>query len=101
MANTQLLIVDGVGVAGVRVADTWWARLRGLLGTARHDSAGPPGAPVALLLTPGNSVHGWGMRYALDVAQLDAAFVVVRTARLRRWGLVGWRSRTYLVGLVA
>lgn len=80
------LLVDGRDVAAVRVAGTPLARLRGLLGTTAE--AGPPFTGGALLLTPGNSVHGWGMRYALDVAQLDGSFVVVRTSRLRRGGLV-------------
>ena len=80
------LVVDGRDVAAVRVADSAWARLRGLLGTA----AGPE-PPAALLLTPGNSVHAWGMRYDLDVAQLDAELVVVRAVRLRRGGLVAPR----------
>jgi len=80
------LVVDGRDVAAVLVADSAWARLRGLLGTAA--GAEPP---AGLLLTPGNSVHGWGMRYDLDVAQLDAEFVVVRAVRLRRGGLVGPR----------
>jgi uncharacterized membrane protein (UPF0127 family) len=83
------LVVDGRDVAAVRVADSGPARLRGLLGTAAE--AGPPFARGALLLTPGNSVHGWGMRYDLDVAQLDAGFVVVRVVRLRRGGLVAPR----------
>ena len=87
-APLSRLIVDGRDVAAIRVADSGFARLRGLLGTAAE-----PGPPFgrALLLTPGNSVHGWGMRYDLDVAQLDAEFVVVRAVRLRRGGLVGPR----------
>ena len=72
-------------MAAVRVASSYRARLRGLLGTR------PADPPAALLLSPGNGVHGWGMRYPLDVAQLDARLVVVRTARLRRWGLTGSR----------
>jgi uncharacterized membrane protein (UPF0127 family) len=82
------LLVDGRDVAALRVADSWPARLRGLLGTP---AGGPPYESGALLISPGNSVHGWGMRYALDVAQLDADLVVVRTAVLRRRGLVAAR----------
>jgi uncharacterized membrane protein (UPF0127 family) len=82
------LLVDGRDVARLLVADTWSARLRGFLGTVAD---GPPYARGALLISPGNSVHGWGMRYALDVAQLDSGLVVVRTAVLRRGGLVGAR----------
>ena len=82
------LLVDGRDVAPLLVAGSWPARLRGLLGTT---AGGPPYAHGALLLSPGNSVHGWGMRYALDVAQLDAELVVVRTAVLRRGGLLAAR----------
>jgi hypothetical protein len=82
------LLLDGRDAAALRVADTWTARLRGLLGTA---AGGPPYERGALLLSPGNSVHGWGMTYPLDVAQLDAGLVVVRTVVLRRGGLVAAR----------
>ena len=82
------LLIDGHDVAPLLVADSWPARLRGLLGTT---AGGPPYARGALLLSPGNSVHGWGMRYTLDVAQLDAGLVVVRTAVLRRGGLLASR----------
>jgi hypothetical protein len=86
------LLVDGRDVSGVRVAETYLARLRGLLGT--DVSAAP------LLLTPASSVHGWGMRYALDVAQLagelalpspspGSGLTVVRVTVLSRGGLVG------------
>jgi uncharacterized membrane protein (UPF0127 family) len=66
----QLRVVNaGRGaVLGTRVAlaDRWLARLRGLLG--RPELATGEG----LLLTPSGSVHMLGMRYAIDVALLDA-----------------------------
>lgn len=49
----------------VRLADRWWYRLRGLLGT---DSL-PAGE--GMLLSPCRAIHMKGMRYALDVAMLD------------------------------
>jgi hypothetical protein len=79
------LIVDGRDVAPLVVASSWATRLRGLLSTTPE---GPPYPRGALLLSPANSVHGWGMRYTLDVAQLDAALVAVRVHTLRRGGLV-------------
>ena|SRR5690349_10088468 len=82
------LLVDGRDVAPLLVADSWRSRLRGLLGTSAQ---GPPYERGAILLSPGNSVHGWGMRYDLDVAQLDASFTVLRVVVLRRGGLVGAR----------
>jgi uncharacterized membrane protein (UPF0127 family) len=56
----------------VRTARTYWQRLRGLLGRPplEHDEA--------LLLIPGGSIHTLGMRYAIDVVHLDAAWRVVR-----------------------
>ena len=56
-----------------RLADTWWGRLRGLLGT----SALPEGE--GLILRPCSSVHMFGMRYALDVAFFDRDARVVAT----------------------
>jgi hypothetical protein len=88
VVSGRRLLVNGRDVAPLLVADTWATRLRGLLGTPAE---GPPYARGALLLSPGNSVHGWGMRYTLDVAQLDASLVVVRVCVLRRGGLVGAR----------
>jgi uncharacterized membrane protein (UPF0127 family) len=79
-------VVDGRDVAPLRLARSPLARLRGLLGTRRE--TGPPFPRGALLLSPANSVHGWGMRYDLDVAQLDADLVVVRTVTLRRGGVI-------------
>lgn len=87
------LVVDGVEVADVLVADTYGLRARGML--ARRP------LPEALLLVPGGSVHGVGMTASLDVAMLSpidggrtqvlGAHRVVRTALLRPFGLVGPR----------
>lgn len=61
----------------VDIADTWWRRLRGLLGT----STLAPGAGV--WLRPCRAVHMFGMKYPLDVAFVDAGGRVVATyARL-------------------
>jgi uncharacterized membrane protein (UPF0127 family) len=73
------LVVDGRDVAPLRIADTYRARLVGLLG--RPDDGG------ALLLPRCSSVHGLGMTYALDVALLDADLRVVDTLVLPRFGL--------------
>ena len=42
-------------------AQSYWARLRGFLGRPE------PTAGQGLILDPCNSVHMWGMRYALDI----------------------------------
>lgn len=54
----------------IRVADTWWSRARGLLGTTLGPGEG-------LLLRPCRAVHMFGMRYPVDVVFLDAAGRVV------------------------
>ena len=57
--------------ARIGIADTWWLRLRGLLGRpALAQSEG-------LLLDPCASIHTLGMTYPIDVAFLDAAGRVV------------------------
>jgi uncharacterized protein len=76
---TARLLVDDREVAPLRIADTYWTRLRGLLGTRSIDGA--------MLFNPGNSVHGLGMTYALDVALLDSDLVVLHVLRLRPFGL--------------
>ena len=53
------------------VADTFWKRLRGLLGTREW----PEGN--AFLLRPCNSVHMFGMKYCLDVLFLDRQNIVL------------------------
>ncbi|MCL2667287.1 MAG: DUF192 domain-containing protein [Micrococcales bacterium] len=75
MDKVARLLVDGSDVAPVIVADTYFRRLRGMLG--RHP------LPPALILIPTNSVHGMGMRDALDVAHLDSDGTVLSTTVLR------------------
>lgn len=55
----------------VRVADTFFARLRGLLGIRLAST-------TALYIRPCQSIHMWGMRVALDVVFIDAAGIVIR-----------------------
>ncbi len=62
-----------VFVERLRVADTHWTRLRGLLGTAGL----APGD--GLWLKPCRRIHMIGMRYPIDVVFLDDANHVVRT----------------------
>jgi len=61
--------------ARIELADSWFARLRGMLGRP----APVPGE--GLLLTPCQSVHMYGMTFSLDVAFLDAEGAVVATYR--------------------
>jgi uncharacterized membrane protein (UPF0127 family) len=71
------------------VADSFWRRLRGLLG---RDGLG---AGEGLVIVPCNSVHMLGMRFALDVLHLDRSGTVVRTLPNLKPGRLGplvWRS---------
>jgi uncharacterized protein len=52
-------------VERVRIADTHWTRLKGLLGTHGLD----PNS--GLWIVPCRQVHMFGMRYAIDVVFLD------------------------------
>lgn len=51
--------------------------MRGLLGR--------DGIDAAMLLTPARSVHTMRMRFAIDVAFLDAEMVVVRIVSMVPW----------------
>ncbi|MFD7709996.1 DUF192 domain-containing protein [Streptomyces sp. NPDC059785] len=74
----------------LELAETARARRKGLLGRA--------GIEGALLLSPANSVHTLGMRFAIDVAYLDRSLRVlaVRTMRPGRIGLPRPRARHVL-----
>jgi uncharacterized membrane protein (UPF0127 family) len=85
-ASQRLLGADGsVACERCVVADSFFTRLRGLLGR-RELSRGE-----GLLIRPGSSIHTWFMRFPIDVVFLDRELRVVRVAadvgpwRLR-WG---------------
>ncbi|MGW7264152.1 DUF192 domain-containing protein [Streptomyces sp. NPDC054842] len=71
-------------------AESARARRRGLLGR--------DGVEGALMLSPANSVHTMGMRFAIDVAYLDRTLrvIAVRTMRPGRVGLPRPRARHVL-----
>ncbi|MBD0711398.1 MULTISPECIES: DUF192 domain-containing protein [unclassified Streptomyces] len=85
----ELTLPGGDGVP-LEVAASYRARRRGLLG--RDGIAG------ALLIVRTNSVHTFGMRFAIDVAYLDGSFRVrsVVTMRPGRLGMVRPRARHVL-----
>lgn len=74
----------------LEIAASYRARTRGLLGR--------DGVTGALLLSPANSIHTFGMRIPIDVAYLDRHLRVlaVRTMRPGRLGLPRLRSRHVL-----
>jgi uncharacterized protein len=74
-------------LASAEVADTRRARRRGLLGRDGTDGA--------LVLTPARAVHTLGVRFALDVAYLDADGTVLDARHMARHriGRPRWRAR--------
>ncbi|HVM08966.1 MAG TPA: DUF192 domain-containing protein [Acidimicrobiales bacterium] len=81
------LVRNGDVLASVEVADTFAARLRGLLGRDGIDGA--------LLITPAKSVHTFGMRFPIDVAFVDETMTVIATCTLppHRLSRTRWRAR--------
>ena len=67
----------------VVVADSYWARLRGLLGRSGLE----PGE--GLLLRPANSIHTAFMRFAIDVVFLDQDLTVLDVVE----GVPPWRVK--------
>ncbi|MFH0521427.1 DUF192 domain-containing protein [Streptomyces sp. M41] len=74
----------------LEIATSYRARTRGLLGRDSVDGA--------ILLSPANSVHTFGMRIPIDVAYLDRHLkvIAVRTMSPGRLGLPRLRSRHVL-----
>lgn len=69
----------------VRVARSWWARARGLLGRRAP-------APGTGLLIPGcRSIHTLGMRYPIDVLFVDESGCI----RAIHSAVAPWRSLVY------
>jgi uncharacterized protein len=71
--------------ARVALADSWLARLRGMIGRPE------PNSGEGLLLTPCRSIHMYGMRFPLDVLFLDkdgtvvASYPSLRPGSRTRW----------------
>ncbi|MFI8288940.1 DUF192 domain-containing protein [Streptomyces sp. ms191] len=88
---------DGTGTlhapeatVALEIAASYRARRRGLLGR--------DGVEGALLITPTNSIHTFGMRFAIDVAYLDRTLRVLDVVTMKpgRLGLVRLRGRHVL-----
>lgn len=68
------LVLGDTVLASLEVADTHRARARGLLGRDAFTGA--------MLLRPARSVHTFGMRFAIDVAHVDAELRVLRVTTM-------------------
>ena len=74
------------------VADTFFSRLKGLLGTREL----PKGE--ALLIRPCNNIHMFGMCYAIDVAFVSAEDTVLKVVESLAPGRIAWcRGARYVV----
>src|SRR5436190_12341559 len=74
-----------VACAHCRVADTYFSRMRGLLGRK------PLADDEGLLLTPCGSVHTMFMSYPIDLVFLESDLTVVGIREhVRPWRLAGW-----------
>ena len=84
------LVHDSKVLATLEVADSISSRSKGLLGR--------DGIEGALLLSPARSVHTVRMRFAIDVAFLDADHVVLRTLTMapNRVSRPMWRARSVI-----
>ncbi|CAM5406832.1 hypothetical protein SNARM312S_01015 [Streptomyces narbonensis] len=71
---------------------------RGVVPGAAEGLLGRDGNAGALLITPTNSVHTFGMRFAIDVAYLDRSLRVLSVVTMRpgRLGMVRPRGRHVL-----
>jgi uncharacterized protein len=74
----------------VRIANTHWARLRGLMGTT--ESAFQPGQ--AVWIVPCRGVHTIAMRFPLDLLYLDPYSTVIHLEEnVKPWRLASIRLR--------
>jgi len=74
------------------LADSWWLRLKGLLGRADLP------ADEGILLRPAGSIHMFFMRFGIDAVFLDRELQVLRVVEdLRPWRMASKRrSRSVL-----
>ena len=81
----KIVTCNGIVVANhVNVANSFFTRLRGLLGKKQLK----PGE--GLLITKCSSVHCFFMKFTIDVAYLSEDFIVLGTETLLPWQLGKW-----------
>ena len=80
---------DTVIARDVKVADSFFSRMRGLLGRSRL------GPDEGLVITGCNSIHMFGMKFAIDVVFCDANDKVVGVVEnIKPWRLsrIYWKA---------
>src|SRR5919108_2370956 len=88
---------DGKPICGRCVlADTFFSRLRGLLGRGALDE------DEGMLITPASSIHTCFMRFRIDVVFLEADLTVLGVReRLKPWRATAWRGARLVLELPA
>lgn len=71
-SGAMLAAEDGRKVLSLQRTETYWERMRGLLGRSAPEKG------KGLLISPCGSVHTFGMRYAIDVLYLDKTWQVIK-----------------------
>jgi uncharacterized protein len=95
-SHAELRSADGRFICRGRVATSFVARFRGLMGASQL----PPGS--GLLLPRTRSVHTHFMRFAIDVVFLDSdQRIVVVTAALRPWRVAAAKRAESVLELAA
>lgn len=93
--NATLHTASAAHPLRLRVANTLWGRFRGLMLSAPLQTEP---TRQALLITRCTSVHGFFMRYTIDVVYLCSThtntYTVTRTATLKPWRASLGKSRT-------
>lgn len=84
------LVAEDRVLATLEIADTWGARLKGVVGRTSLDGA--------LLIRPTFSVHTFGVKFALDVAYCDGELRVIDTVTMmpNRIGMIRPRARAVI-----
>ena len=84
------LVSEGRVLASAELLDGHRARAKGLLGRDAVEGA--------VVLRPCRWVHTMGMRFAVDVAYLDAEGIVIKAVHMRRhrMGIPVWHSHTVI-----
>jgi uncharacterized membrane protein (UPF0127 family) len=78
------------------LADTFFSRLRGLLGRGALDE------DEGMLITPASSIHTCFMRFRIDVVFLEADLTVLGVReRLKPWRATAWRGARLVLELPA
>jgi uncharacterized membrane protein (UPF0127 family) len=85
--DTIWVLRDGDVLAAAEVAESFPARLRGLLGRSGYDGA--------LFLPHTRAVHTVGMRFPIDVAFLDRRLAVLDVVCMPPWRMTRPRWRCH------